>query len=128
MRASLAGWLCLAVAACATGPSAERAAAPATSGAAPQAMPPEDPRAEITRLSTEIAQQQQQQTSAATPMAAGASQTCSDVCTLSESICKNADRICELADGMPGDDWAAGKCRDAKQACTDAKQRCTDCS
>jgi hypothetical protein len=120
----LAAWLCLAIAACA---AARKAPAPPT--AAPsQTMPAESPHDEIVRLSNEIAAQQSSAVPVpATPMSAGSSETCKSVCDIQATICHNSDRICELADGMPGDDWAAGKCTDAKQACSDATKRCTDC-
>jgi hypothetical protein len=128
----LAAWLCLAIAACA---AAHKAAAPATAqppsaqAGAPLMEPrtPEEKRARITELSNQISTQQQTNVpSAPTPMSAG-SQTCTDVCTMSKSICDNAKEICRLSDELQPDDWATGKCNDANQACTDAKKRCTDC-
>jgi hypothetical protein len=128
----LAAWLCVALVACAMG--GKKAAAPMTpaaqSGAqAPSPTTPEEKRAEITRLSDEITGQQQHQAAipaAPTPMSAG-SATCTDVCNFSRSICDNSDKICKLADELQPDDWATGKCNDARQACSDAKKRCTDC-
>jgi hypothetical protein len=120
-----AAWLCVALVACAMG-SKKAAMAPAT--AQPPQATTESPHDEIARLSSDIEQQRTQIAQPApAPMSAG-SETCTSVCTLKDSICKSSARICELADGMPGDDWAAGKCSDAKQACDDAKKRCTDCS
>jgi len=71
-----------------------------------------------------------------TPMAAGANPTCvrnaSAVCTqtceLSDSICANSKKICDLADNLPGDDWAATKCKDNKATCETAKTQCCECT
>ena len=56
------------------------------------------------------------------------SETCSTSCTLSDSICDNAKRICELAQSMAGDAWAAGKCKRANATCTVAHDKCCGCS
>ncbi|MCG8425314.1 MAG: hypothetical protein MJE77_46130 [Proteobacteria bacterium] len=53
---------------------------------------------------------------------------CSDVCTVTRSICTNADSICRLARDLPGDNWAEGKCTDAKNACTEAIAACCTCA
>jgi hypothetical protein len=53
---------------------------------------------------------------------------CSQTCTLSDSICGNAKRICELADQLAGDSWATGKCDNAKQVCDDATKHCCECT
>ena len=37
--------------------------------------------------------------------------TCQDVCSLADTICGAADEICRLAHDLPGDTWAAGRCR-----------------
>jgi hypothetical protein len=74
--------------------------------------------------------------SSATPMVAGANPTCirnaSAVCTqtceLSDSICANSAKICELADKLPGDEWAATKCKDNKATCETAKTQCCECT
>ncbi|HTJ41108.1 MAG TPA: hypothetical protein VL463_03405 [Kofleriaceae bacterium] len=55
------------------------------------------------------------------------SETCTDACKLGDSICHDAGRICELADELPGDAWAADKCASGKAACERAQQRCCDC-
>jgi hypothetical protein len=52
------------------------------------------------------------------------SDRCNDVCKLSDSICSNATSICELADQLPGDAWAAERCGAAKASCQRATQRC----
>jgi hypothetical protein len=54
-------------------------------------------------------------------------EACHDVCTLSDDICDNAGKICELAKNMPGDAWAEGKCASANQTCGQAHDRCCSC-
>jgi hypothetical protein len=55
--------------------------------------------------------------------------TCNDVCSLAENICDNAEAICILADELGKDDeYAQGKCANAKASCREAKQRCCTCS
>jgi hypothetical protein len=56
-----------------------------------------------------------------------ASQTCTDSCKLSDSICDNAGKICNLADQLQGDGWAADKCSRAKATCEAAHAKCCDC-
>ena len=55
------------------------------------------------------------------------SDTCGDACKLGDAICDDAGRICSLADQLPGDAWAAGKCAGGKASCERARQRCCDC-
>ena len=50
----------------------------------------------------------------------GASDTCSSTCTLADSICDNASRICALAKELPGDTWASDRCASATTSCHDA--------
>ena len=52
---------------------------------------------------------------------------CTDVCRLAEHICANKDDICRIADQLPGDTWAKGKCDSAKASCSEAKERCEKC-
>ncbi len=52
---------------------------------------------------------------------------CADVCTLADSICASASRICELADQLAGDAWAAERCDDGKVSCARAHLRCCGC-
>jgi hypothetical protein len=52
---------------------------------------------------------------------------CSDVCTLTASICRNQERICTLAQHRPDDDWAANKCTRARASCQAAHDTCCDC-
>lgn len=55
--------------------------------------------------------------------------TCSDVCSLADAICDNAEQICILADDLGKDDkWAQDKCASAKASCRDAKKLCCTCS
>lgn len=55
--------------------------------------------------------------------------TCEDVCGLSDAICDNAESICNIADELgKDDDFAQGKCTDAKASCREAKQKCCGCS
>jgi hypothetical protein len=52
---------------------------------------------------------------------------CGDVCTLADSICTNAKRICDLADQLPGDEYASQRCAAGRGSCDRAKTRCCDC-
>ena len=56
------------------------------------------------------------------------SATCSDTCQLSDSICDNAKKICDIANQLPGDDWAAKKCSEGNETCSAAKTQCCECS
>ena len=59
---------------------------------------------------------------------AGTSDTCKDACTLSDSICKNADRICVLAQQLGGTDaYANETCARGNTSCTAARERCCGC-
>jgi hypothetical protein len=53
--------------------------------------------------------------------------TCGDTCTLGDAICDNARQICELADDLKGDEWAAEKCDGAKRSCEAARKECCGC-
>ncbi|HET9992510.1 MAG TPA: hypothetical protein VFQ65_28450 [Kofleriaceae bacterium] len=54
---------------------------------------------------------------------------CGDVCLLASDICDNAEAICTIADELgKDDDFAQGKCTDAKASCHEAKQKCCGCS
>jgi len=53
--------------------------------------------------------------------------TCKTSCTLSDSICSNANKICNLANSMPGDNWAMNKCAKANTTCESSKTRCCGC-
>jgi hypothetical protein len=69
----------------------------------------------------------------ATPPAAdpachpASSDACADACTLSTSICRNQQKICDLAMQLAGDDWAANKCQSAKASCQAAHDSCCRC-
>jgi hypothetical protein len=55
--------------------------------------------------------------------------TCANVCNLSDAICDNEETICKLADELgKDDDFAQGKCTNAKASCSEAKQKCCKCS
>jgi hypothetical protein len=136
---SARGWLGAAIVASIAGACAAEQHPAAQSAASPQSA-----HAEITQLWNDIDGQRTQlgvsnvspmsAQQPANPVAAAAScprpdnDRCSQTCTLSDSICGNAKRICELADQLVGDSWAAGKCGDAKQLCADATQRCCECT
>lgn len=122
-------------------------------GAMPQGM---DPRAEIERLDAEIdaalsgmqlpppvpacvaaaaCGQAQPATTQVQPFATdpactpGTSDTCKDACTLSDSICENAGRICELAGQLGGADaYANEKCAKGNTSCEQARGRCCGCT
>lgn len=57
----------------------------------------------------------------------GASDSCSNTCTLADSICGNATKICDLAKQMQGDTWAADHCTSATTSCQTAHVRCCGC-
>lgn len=52
---------------------------------------------------------------------------CKDACTISTSICGNQQKICDLANQLAGDDWAAGKCERARASCQAAHDNCCSC-
>jgi hypothetical protein len=50
---------------------------------------------------------------------------CSDVCSLADAICDNAEQICILSDELGKQDtWAQDKCTSAKGSCREAKKKC----
>jgi hypothetical protein len=111
------------------------------------------PRAEIDRLDRELAGQMQKARvpQPPTPACSGAgcaaamsapfvtptttdlqcrpatSDRCTEACSLSTSICRNQQRICDLAGQLPGDDWAANKCESARASCKAAHESCCSC-
>jgi len=115
----------------------------------PQTMPtdphPDDPsHQEITRLASEI---DQDSTTLGVPASAHAMSApvapvapdhdlacaptgtkCTQSCTLSSTICSNAEQICKLADKLAGDEWAQQKCGDARKTCGDANKVCCECA
>jgi hypothetical protein len=52
---------------------------------------------------------------------------CRDICTISDSICINADKICSIAQQLAGDKWAADKCSTSKTTCEAAHAKCCGC-
>ncbi|CAN5832722.1 hypothetical protein BH11MYX3_BH11MYX3_22320 [soil metagenome] len=58
----------------------------------------------------------------------GPSDTCQDSCTLSDSICSNAGKICSLAKQLgDADAWANEKCAKGTQSCKRAETTCCSC-
>jgi hypothetical protein len=143
---------CAVLAGCAAGSKS------ANSGTSPPPQPqmvtvlPEDPKAQIDYYAKQIATAEHDQLNAPAstmaveacgglcdPMATATvkndpachpatTQTCTQVCGLSDSICGNKDHICDLATNkLPGDAWAATKCSDATKSCEGAHARCCDC-
>jgi hypothetical protein len=135
-------------------PRSVTASAPAGESAAEGSQRAEgDPRAEIDRLEREIAGEMQKahvpqpptaacsgagcaaamSTPFATPTTTdlqcrpATSERCTQACSLSTSICRNQQRICDLARQLPGDDWAANKCASARASCTAAHESCCSC-
>ena len=53
-------------------------------------------------------------------------ETCTTSCTLSDSICNNADSICRLAVEI-NDDWARGRCAKANKTCDASRTKCCGC-
>jgi hypothetical protein len=153
---SAAGAICIAAIACggARPKSATTAASPAGAPRAEGEPRTEgDPRAEIAALDREIAGAMlkahvpQPPTSTcngagcaaalsapfATPTTTdlqchpAATERCTEACTLSTSICRNQEKICNLARELAGDDWAANKCESARASCKAAHDSCCSC-
>lgn len=109
-------------------------------GTASQVMPAQSPQHdEITRLSQEIAAQSRTLgggDTAAHPLsganttecARSLASTCTQSCALSDTICDNAKKICDLASQLPGDAWAEQRCVDGSATCDQAKAACCACS
>lgn len=53
---------------------------------------------------------------------------CGDVCTLTDAICDDAKKICDLADQLGGDAWATQKCESGKLSCEKSTERCCECT
>ncbi|TMQ12658.1 MAG: hypothetical protein E6J91_20480 [Deltaproteobacteria bacterium] len=141
--------------ACGGARPASPAAAPMRAGPAAESLAPApgDPRAEIDALDREITAALARaqlappamascagascQAAIAEPFATpqtsdpvcrpAASEKCKDVCTLSTSICRDQQRICDLARQLAGDDWAANKCTSARASCQAAHDSCCSC-
>ena len=130
------------------------AAPPTASSAEPISMGATNPRAELDQLDADITAQmsklgverpapapactnecaQQMSTAAAAAVASdpqckpAQSEKCTESCTLKDSICKNAGRICEIASQLGGNDaYANDKCTSGTASCDAAKQRCCSC-
>jgi hypothetical protein len=58
----------------------------------------------------------------------GAGDTCTQSCTLADSICKNAKRICEIASKLGNDPWANDKCTGGTESCRVAHENCCNCT
>jgi hypothetical protein len=142
------------VVACAAKRSSMAPASPTaeTSGSAPTPAGPQDPHSQIEALTATIADQRvklglpaavleppacpsgrcspapEMMTAHTDPAChPGSSDTCSSSCTLADSICDNATKICTLADQLPGDTWAADHCSSANTSCAEAHKRCCAC-
>ncbi len=132
--------------ACAGASRPAMAPTPSSTGAEPPHAPVmgDDPHAQITALQHDIVQHggtfidHEMMTSAVEPMSVlpkstdaschpAPTQTCADSCKLSDSICDDAKKICDIATTLAGDQWAAGKCESGKTSCSDAHARCCDC-
>ena len=143
-RGLVLGALLAGMIACAAGPRAARTP-PVTSGSEPPVAPvlTGDPHAQIEALERDITakggtfEPQATMATAATPMSVpsstdptchpAATPSCGDVCKLSDSICDDAKKICDIAVTLGNDTWAAGKCESGKQSCSDAHASCCSC-
>jgi len=147
----IAGACCALVIACAPGGRPRNATAPAPTSAEAAPGMPQDPHSQIERLDQEITEARTKLglpevapvasctgpncPSVAIPMAAtsdptchpATNDTCTNTCTLSDSICGNATKICDLAKQMQGDTWAADHCTSATTSCQTAHVRCCGC-
>jgi len=54
-------------------------------------------------------------------------QTCTDICSVKDNICDNAEDICRIAEELGDDAWADEKCVSAKASCKEAKEMCCGC-
>lgn len=59
---------------------------------------------------------------------AGSNDTCTRSCTLADSICTNATRICKIAEDLGDDAWAKEKCASSTESCKVAHESCCSCS
>lgn len=58
----------------------------------------------------------------------GTSDVCDTSCTLADSVCSNAAKICTIAGELGGSDtYANEKCDAGKSACERASERCCSC-
>lgn len=142
------------LAACAAGPAKSSTAPPAVApdgaaaGAADGSLAP-TPRSQIIELEQQIAAARDQlgiaepsddmlQGVPAQPLGAlpatedpkcrpAPTDTCKTSCTLSDSICNNADRICRIAQDLGADTWAQNQCAKANQTCEASRAKCCGC-
>lgn len=150
----IAGASCALLLACAAGQkTATMPASASDAGLAPGASSPAHD--EITRLEAEIDAElvRRSLAPAAPPSCSGAScaaasaavamgsfqrvegpsckapvnETCKDSCTMSDSICKNAERICTIAKQLENDAWANEKCVKGSESCTQSQKLCCGC-
>jgi hypothetical protein len=144
---------CVALAACAAGGSKKAMAPEAAPGQATGAQSPEvlpgSPHDQINQLEDQITISRAElkleepapgtySGTSAEPMGAkpaledpkckpAKNDTCTASCTLSDSICGNANKICEIAKTLPGDDWALNKCAKANTTCEQSRTKCCGC-
>ena len=52
---------------------------------------------------------------------------CKDSCTMADSICKNAERICTISKQLDNDAWANEKCVKGSESCTQSNKLCCSC-
>lgn len=150
----IAGACCMAIVACAAGK--QSAVSPAASRQDAGAMAPQSPQHdEIARLEAEIDAELTKRSlpAAAPPSCSGAScltaasatpmgsqqrvegpsckapvnETCKDSCTMADSICKNAERICAISKQLDNDAWANEKCVKGSESCTQSNKLCCSC-
>jgi hypothetical protein len=150
----IAGACCAALLACAAG--RQSAMSPVASQQDAGAMAPQSPEHdEIARLDSQIDAELTQRslpradpascsgascltTARAVPMGslqrvegpsckAPVNDTCKDTCTMADSICRNADRICVLAKQLDNDAWANEKCVKSSESCAQSNKRCCSC-
>lgn len=150
-----AGLACALLVACASSKMSVTASPPSASdaGSSPGARSPEHD--EIIRLDAEIDAELSRRAlpPAAPPSCSGAScaqassaipmgkfdrvegpsckapvnETCKDSCAMSDSICKNAERICTIAKQLGDDAWANEKCVKGSESCTQSQKLCCSC-
>ena len=142
----------VALAAC--GGQKSSAMAPGMSGAEPSPMTmPNDPRNEIDALAKQIDDQlatagiatmapatcEASHSCTAEPFGLppriedptcrpATTDTCTQSCTLSDSVCTNADKICAIARKLGDDDYATEKCQSANDSCKRTREKCCGCS
>lgn len=58
----------------------------------------------------------------------GTGDVCTQSCTLADSICNNAKRICDIASKLENDAWANERCTNSTESCRVAHQKCCGCN